>query len=92
MIIFPQTNKVSITNYFSYMFSNCYKFNADLSEWDVSSGKYFQYMFYGCKSFDADLSKWNILKAETYDDFATNSLLEKYPNRIPERFKSDYLK
>jgi surface protein len=69
------------------MFAHCYKFNADLSTWDVSNGEYFQYMFYNCKSFSADLSNWNVYKAKSYYDFATNSLLEKYPKQIPEKFR-----
>jgi surface protein len=48
-------------------------------------------MFYGCKSFDADLSKWNVSNAKNWDNFASFSSLEKYSNRIPEKFRGDYL-
>ena len=74
---------------FSSMFYECHKFNSDLSQWNVFNGKYFNYMFYNCKSFTADLSKWNVKKAEIWRDFFTGSALEKYPKRIPEKFKED---
>jgi surface protein len=59
--------------------------------WNVSSGEYFTGMFYGCKSFNADLSGWDVSAAKGWGDFAKFSLLEKYPERIPEKFRSDYL-
>jgi surface protein len=70
---------------------NCDIFNSNLSNWDVSNGISFSSMFYNCKSFNADLSKWNPKKAIYWVGFAMGSLLEKYPERIPEKFKSDYL-
>jgi surface protein len=76
---------------FNGMFYKCGKFNDDLSKWDVSNGKYFSYMFYGTRLFNADLSNWNVLNAKTWFAFAEDSLLEKYPERIPEKFRSDYL-
>ena len=42
-------------------------------------------------SFNADLSNWNVKNAEYWKDFAEGSLLEKYPERIPEKFRYDYL-
>jgi surface protein len=48
-------------------------------------------MFYGCESFNYDLSEWNVLNAIDWRNFANNSMLEKYPERIPEKFRSDYL-
>jgi len=48
-------------------------------------------MFYSCKSFNANLSNWDVSNAASWKDFATYSLLEKYPERIPEKFKKDYL-
>jgi surface protein len=74
------------------MFFDCYKFNSDLSNWDVSNGENFERMFYGCESFDADLSRWNTTRARYWLEFAKGSLLAKYPERIPERFRDDYLK
>jgi len=73
------------------MFYVCEKFNQDLSKWNVSNGKYFSKMFYGCKSFRANLSKWNTKMARNWDNFVTNSLLAKYPNRIPVEFRKGYL-
>jgi surface protein len=73
------------------MFEKCIRFNSDLSKWDVSNGEYFNYMFYECKSFDSDLSNWDVYKAKEWVMFAKNSLLEKYPKKIPEKFRSDYL-
>jgi len=49
-------------------------------------------MFAHCKSFNADLSKWNVEKAKNVINFAKGSLLTKYPERIPEKFRDDYLK
>jgi surface protein len=73
------------------MFSNCDIFNSDLSKWDVSNGEEFDGMFFNCKSFNADLSEWNTSKAVRWKGFARGSLLEKYPERIPIRFRRDYL-
>jgi surface protein len=73
------------------MFYNCDKFNSDLSNWDVLNGISFSEMFYGCKIFYADLSRWDVSKAKSWSSFSKNSLLEKYPERIPEKFRSDYL-
>jgi len=49
-------------------------------------------MFAHCKSFNADLSKWNVEKAKNVINFAKGSLLTKYSERIPEKFRDDYLK
>jgi hypothetical protein len=48
-------------------------------------------MFCEAESFDADLSGWDVRKAKRWFYFAKNSLLEKYPERIPEKFRGDYL-
>jgi hypothetical protein len=37
------------------------------------------------------LSNWNVSNADKWDNFADMSLLEKYPERIPEEFRKDYL-
>jgi len=73
------------------MFCECKNFNSDLSKWDVSRGINFALMFYYCKSFNSDLSNWNVKNAKRWSSFAKFSLLEKYPERIPEKFRSDYL-
>ena len=46
----------------SYMFSNCYEFNSDLSKWDVGNVTRMNSMFNDCESLDFDPSKWNIKK------------------------------
>jgi surface protein len=48
-------------------------------------------MFFGCKSFNSDLSKWDVSNAKDWVSFVEDSLLEKYPERIPEKFRKDYL-
>jgi surface protein len=82
---------VSNGKYFMCMFLGCKRFNFDLKDLDVSKGKYFDYMFYSCDSFDSDLSGWNVSNAWGWPSFAKGSLLEEYPERIPEKFRSDYL-
>jgi surface protein len=72
---------------FISMFNNCYKFNADLSQWDISNGLYFNFMFFNCKLFNSDLSKWNTKNAKKWYYFSAGSLLGKYPQRIPKKFK-----
>jgi surface protein len=76
---------------FYQMFNNCYVFNSDLSKWDVSNGEKFDYMFYECKNFNADLSRWDVSSARSWDEFAKKSLLERYPERIPSKFRRNYL-
>jgi hypothetical protein len=41
--------------------------------------------------FDTDLFGWDVRKAERWFYFAKNSLLEKYPGRIYEKFRKDCL-
>jgi len=48
-------------------------------------------MFYSCKSFTVNLSNWDVSNAASWKDFAKGSLLENHPERIPERFRKDYL-
>jgi surface protein len=82
---------VSNAKNLSFMFFECKKFTVNLSNWDVSNCKDFSWMFAHCKSFNADLSKWNVKKAKNVINFVKGSLLEKYPERIPEKFRDDYL-
>jgi surface protein len=76
---------------FNCMFSDCKEFNSDLSKWDVHNGEKFDKMFYGCASFNVDLSGWNVSNAKSWVMFCDKSLLEKYPERIPVRFRKEYL-
>jgi surface protein len=71
------------------MFTECYKFNSDVSKWDVSNGENFEYMFFNCKSFNANLSNWYISQYADYEGFTEGSLLAKYPKRLPARIRGD---
>jgi surface protein len=82
---------VSKGTYFVSMLGNCLRFNSDLSKWVVSNGEDFSGMFLNTESFNSDLSKWNVKNAKKWDRFAKGSLLEKYPERIPDKFRSDYI-
>lgn len=58
-------------------FSFATSFNADISEWDVSSVKDMSKAFYACNAFDADISKWDVSAVENfestfYGDFVFN--------------------
>ncbi len=79
-------------NDFSNFFSGCWAFNRDISMWDVSNVKIFNYMFENTKSFKQDLSMWDVSSAENWNDVFTGSLMEKYPELMPEKFRKDYLK
>jgi surface protein len=73
---------------FMGMFLGCYKFNSVLRKWNVFNGENFNNMFQECKRFESDISKWNVSKAKLWKYFAKDSLLETYPDRIPEKFRS----
>jgi surface protein len=72
---------------FNGMFSGCYRFNNILKKWDVFNGENFNNMFQECKRFESDISKWNVSNAKSWKHFAKDSLLEMYPERIPEKFR-----
>ncbi len=42
------------------MFRNCYAFNGDVSDWDMSRADNIQYMFYYCSAFNQNIGKWNV--------------------------------
>lgn len=44
---------------FSNLFEN-FKYNVDISNWDVSKAKKMDYMFYGFREFNCDISKWDV--------------------------------
>ena len=48
------------------MFSDCTRFNADLSNWDVSNAKSMENMFYNCRAFNCDLSRWDVSNNESF--------------------------
>ncbi|MBO5003713.1 MAG: BspA family leucine-rich repeat surface protein [Clostridia bacterium] len=41
-------------------FNNCYKFNADISNWDVHNVSVFKETFLKCIEFNQPIGKWNI--------------------------------
>ncbi|MCT4615835.1 MAG: BspA family leucine-rich repeat surface protein [Marinifilaceae bacterium] len=47
-------------NDISSMFENCYNFNGDISDWDMSSVQYMRFAFLGARSFNNDISKWKV--------------------------------
>lgn len=77
---------------FSGFFFACKKFNQDLSMWDVSNIENFDNMFYECKNFKQDLSNWDVSSAQTWDLIFMGSPMENYPELMPEKFRSRYLK
>jgi hypothetical protein len=48
-------------------------------------------MFWECKNFNFDLSGWNVSNARSWTSFAKESLLERYQERIPKKFRNNYL-
>ena len=55
----PNSLPSGITNT-SYMFNDCYKFNANISNWDVSSVTDMYAMFENATSFNQDISDWDV--------------------------------
>lgn len=46
------------------MFKFCYKFNGDISNWDVSNVTNMNSMFYACHVFNQDISSWEVSKVQ----------------------------
>lgn len=72
-------------------FEGCKVFNRDVSMWDVSNITYFKSMFQNTKSFKQDLSDWNVESAKNWNFVFKWSLMENYPELMPEKFRADYL-
>ncbi|MFT7443017.1 MAG: surface protein [Maribacter sp.] len=47
------------------IFQNCTDFNADLSNWDVSTINDLSFAFENCTNFTSDLSNWNVLNLQS---------------------------
>ena len=50
------------------MFFCNYKFNQDISSWNVKSGKYFNQMFCGAINFKQNLKNWKTDRSDPYVD------------------------
>ena len=57
------------------MFSGCWKFNSDLSNWNTKNVKTFKSMFKECRAFNKNIGNWNF-----------SSLLNA--NKVKEIFKN----
>ena len=51
------------------MFNSARQFNADISQWDVSSVTRMDYMFYQAYAFNADISQWDVSSVTNMDMF-----------------------
>ena len=56
-----------------------WKFNGDISEWDVSNVENMKYMFCNCYNFNCNLSNWNISNVKDMEDMFFGSHLQKNP-------------
>ncbi len=59
------TPNVSNVIYMDAVFYGASNFNADISDWDVSSAINMLYMFYGANSFNGDISNWDVSNVTT---------------------------
>ena len=59
---------VSNINDFNNIFLGMYKFNGDVSEWDISNGLYFNNMFYECYKFNSNLTFWDVSNAKNFNN------------------------
>lgn len=57
----------------SYMFTNCFKFNSDITPWITSACTNMDSMFENAKLFNRDLSGWNVAKVTTHTNFANGA-------------------
>ena len=53
------------------MFLNCFSYNEDLNNWDVSSAISLSSMFENCKLFSSILSKWDVSNVMNFNKFAS---------------------
>ena len=66
------------------MFFNCYKFNQQLNNWDVSNVTDMSFMFYYCKSFNQPLTNWDVSNVNNY-----YAMFEFCP--IEEKYKPKFI-
>jgi surface protein len=55
------------TNNLTLTFRDCFSFNGDLSNWDVSSVENFSTTFYNCVTFNQPLNDWDVRSATRMD-------------------------
>ncbi len=58
----------------SLMFTGTYRFNGDLSSWDVSGVANTAFMFFDAFSFDQDISSWDVSSATNMTDMFNGAL------------------
>jgi surface protein len=56
----------------AYMFKDCYNFNCDLSEWNVSNVQNMTHMFKNCYNFNSDINDWNVYKVISMSEMFRN--------------------
>ncbi len=71
-------------------FVKCLEFNQNISMWDVSNVVDFFQMFENTKKFKQDLRNWNVSKATNFAYVFSKSLMMKYPELMPEKFRKYY--
>ena len=59
------------------MFTDCEKFNQDISKWDVSNVTDMRYMFFWCDAFNQDISNWDVSNVINMDDIFYNCPIEE---------------
>lgn len=72
-------------------FMDAWKFNQDISMWDVSNIEYFDSMFENTYNFKQDISKWNDSKAKYWENVFRNSKISKYPELQPKRLRIPFV-
>lgn len=76
----------------SFILSNCYTFNGDVSTWDVSNIEYFDYSFQYTKKLKQNLSHWDVSNAQSWINVFRGSLMKRYPELKPEKFRRRVMK
>ena len=75
LISVPDQLPATVTNS-SNMFSNCYKFNQSLKNWNTSNVINMRNMFFYATSFNQNLSGWNVNKVIQFNRFCQGSSIK----------------